>query len=92
MANITLAIPEDVYRRMRRYREIRWSEVARRAILEYLRRLEEGGFETTTDELLRELGDDFRRTLERIDVDKAVEAYREMREAEWRRTSLTQVD
>ena len=44
MPNITLSIPVDVRRLMRKYPEIRWSEIARRAIiskLEDLKRLDE---------------------------------------------------
>ena len=44
MPNITLSIPAEVHRLMRKYPEIRWSEVARRAIiskLEDLRRMDE---------------------------------------------------
>ncbi len=33
MANITLSIPEDLYRLMKRYKSINWSEIARRAIV-----------------------------------------------------------
>jgi len=40
MANITLAIPDDLYRKMKLMREIRWSEVARRAIAERVDDLE----------------------------------------------------
>ena len=32
MSNITLAIPEDLHRRMREHSEIRWSEVVRKSI------------------------------------------------------------
>ena len=32
MTNMTLAIPEDLRRRMEAFKEIRWSEVARQAI------------------------------------------------------------
>lgn len=32
MANITLSIPDEVHKKMKRFREIRWSEVARQAI------------------------------------------------------------
>jgi hypothetical protein len=32
MANITLAIPEDLHTRMREHSEIRWSEVVRKSI------------------------------------------------------------
>jgi hypothetical protein len=32
MANITLSVPDDLHKRMKLMREIRWSEVVRRAI------------------------------------------------------------
>tara|TARA_Y100000310_G_C20545782_1_gene745502 strand:+ start:631 stop:855 length:225 start_codon:yes stop_codon:yes gene_type:complete len=32
MTNITLAIPEDLHKRMKNHSEIRWSEVARKSI------------------------------------------------------------
>jgi len=91
MPNITLSIPEDVYRRMKKYGEVRWSEVARKAIMEYLRRLEEGGFELTTRELLDELGDDFRESLKKLNFEDSLRGYEKMREAEWRRSSTTRV-
>jgi metal-responsive CopG/Arc/MetJ family transcriptional regulator len=34
--NITLSLPEEIYRKMKRYSEIRWSEVIRKAIAYYL--------------------------------------------------------
>lgn len=40
MPNITLSLPEKVYRIVKEHREIRWSEVARRAIEEYAKKLE----------------------------------------------------
>lgn len=36
MVNITLSVPGDVYERMKLHSEIRWSEVARKAIVERL--------------------------------------------------------
>lgn len=39
MGNITLAIPEDIHKEMRHFSEVRWSEVARRAITEKLETL-----------------------------------------------------
>jgi hypothetical protein len=41
MANLTLAIPEDLKTRMGRFPEINWSEVARQAIVEKARILEQ---------------------------------------------------
>jgi hypothetical protein len=36
MGNITLSIPDDMHRKMRDFPEVRWSQVARRAIGEKL--------------------------------------------------------
>ena len=36
MTNITLSIEENVYKRMRRYSEIKWSEFVRKSIKERL--------------------------------------------------------
>ena len=33
MAHITLSIPDSLYRLMRKYKEINWSEIARKAII-----------------------------------------------------------
>ncbi len=32
MTNMTLSVPEDLYEIMQKYREIKWSEVARQAL------------------------------------------------------------
>jgi hypothetical protein len=40
MANITLSVPEDLYRIIKLHNEVRWSEVARRAMWDYAIRLE----------------------------------------------------
>jgi hypothetical protein len=34
MGNMTLSLPNDVHEEMRKFSDIRWSEVARRAIVE----------------------------------------------------------
>ena len=41
MPNITLSIPEELMKRMRMFKEIRWSEIARRSIEERVSDLEE---------------------------------------------------
>lgn len=86
MPNITLSVPEEVYKKMKKYPEVKWSEVARKAIIEYLRRLE--GV-VSSEELLEELGENFVNELKEISLEKAIEYYEKMREAEWRRFSMT---
>jgi hypothetical protein len=39
MANITLAIPDEVHSEMQNFSDVRWSEVARKAIIERLEML-----------------------------------------------------
>ncbi len=39
MPNLTLSLPEDVYRVIKTHKEIRWSEIARRSITDYAARL-----------------------------------------------------
>ena len=39
MPNLTLSIPEEVHKMMKVHREIRWSEIARTAIIEQVRKL-----------------------------------------------------
>ena len=40
LPNMTLALPEDVFRIVKSHKEIRWSQIARQAIEDYARRLE----------------------------------------------------
>ncbi len=90
MPNITLSIPDEIYKKMKKYKEIKWSEVVRKAIIDYLRKLEEGGLIITTRELLNSLGNEFKEKLERMSLEDFEKAYVEMREAEWKRTSMIQ--
>ena len=40
MVNVTFAVPEELHEVMRRHPEIKWSEIARKAMWEYARKLE----------------------------------------------------
>ena len=40
MPNITLSVPDDLHRKMKRHPEVKWSEVVRRVISEKIRDLE----------------------------------------------------
>ena len=41
MPSMTLSIPEELHSLIKQHNEIRWSEIARRAMWEYARKLEE---------------------------------------------------
>ena len=40
MVNMTIAIPVDLHEKMKKHNEIKWSEIARRAIREYIEDLD----------------------------------------------------
>ena len=40
MTNMTLAIPEDLHKVMRKHKEIKWSEVARQAMMNHAQKLD----------------------------------------------------
>jgi hypothetical protein len=92
MANITLSVPEEVYRRMKRRRDVKWSEVAREAIVERLERLEGPvGFCASSSDLARLVAKSGV-NLNEVSVDEAIRYYKKMRELEWRRTSTIQAN
>ena len=39
MANITLSVPDSIHKKMKYFSEVRWSEVARKAIIEKIEML-----------------------------------------------------
>jgi predicted CopG family antitoxin len=39
MPNMTLSIPEEIYHIVKSHKEIRWSEIARKAIADYAKKL-----------------------------------------------------
>lgn len=40
MGNITLSVPEELHRRMRKHRELKWSHIARHAFEKKLKEIE----------------------------------------------------
>ena len=87
MPNITLSIPPDLYKKMKEHPEIKWSEVARRAIAEYLAKIE--AEELESEELLSLLGEDFREELGKTPIEEYEKALEKVRDAEWKRLSTT---
>jgi len=91
MVNVTVSISESLYRKMRKYSEVKWSEVVRKALADYVMRLEvmERGV-ASSDELAERLKES-KLDVSAISLDKAVEYYEKARELEWKRSSTTRV-
>ncbi|MEM3873927.1 MAG: ribbon-helix-helix domain-containing protein [Candidatus Bathyarchaeia archaeon] len=89
MVNITVSIPEELYRKMKKYSEVRWSEVVRKALADYIRRLEAAERGVVPSEKLLELLGESSLDLSGISLEKALEFYEKARELEWKRFSST---
>ena len=92
MANITVSIPKELSEKMKRHSEVKWSEVVRKSLSDYVDRLEilEGGVVPVEKlaQKLRERGQD----VSDIDLDKAIEWYEEGRKLERKRLSMIQAN
>jgi hypothetical protein len=90
MANITISIPKELSEKMKRHSEVKWSEVVRKTLANYVERLEivEGGVVPMRKlaKKLKDTGVD----VSSIDLEKAIEYYEEGRKLEWKRLSTTQ--
>ncbi len=82
MVNITISIPQELCEKMKRYSEVKWSEVVRKAIASYVYRLEiaEGGV-VPMKNLAKKLKDSGVDTSS-IDLEKAIKYYKEGRKLE----------
>jgi Arc/MetJ-type ribon-helix-helix transcriptional regulator len=90
MVNITVSIPEELYRKMKKYSEVRWSEVVRKALADYIGRLEVMERGIISSEKLAEMLKESNLDVGSISLEKALDFYEKARELEWKRLSTTQ--
>ena len=90
MVNITISIPDELSKKMKRHSEVKWSEVVRKALANYVDKLEvyEGGV-VSAEALSRKLKEKCI-DVSTIDLDKAIEYYEEGRKLERKRLSMIQ--
>jgi len=91
MVNVTVSIPESLYRKMKRYSEVKWSEVVRKALADYVMRLEVMERGVMASDELSEMLKASKLDVNSITLDKALESYEKARELEWKRLSTTRV-
>ena len=66
MANMTLSVPDELHKKMKSYSEIKWSEVARKAIQEKLAALELADSLALKSKLTQEDVNEFSKKINRI--------------------------
>ena len=84
MAHITLSIPDELYEEMKKHKEIKWSEIARRGIIEELEKKK--GIVKGSD-FLKKLPEDTRKQIIENKFSKSdwEKYYKKMKEKEWKR-------
>ena len=90
MPNITFSVSEKLYKRMKKFNEIKWTTLYRQMIERYLEKFENLNVEKITE--LRERIKKKGYSMDDIPFDKAVEIYKKMRQLEWERTYSIQTD
>lgn len=85
MAHITLSVPDELYKEMKKHPEIKWSEAARHGIRQQLSGLR--GV-ISGKELLKKLSPETRGALFSIPNKEWVKGYKEMKKGEKRRLKL----
>lgn len=90
MTNMTISIPSELCKKMKRHAEVKWSEVVRKSIADYINKMEivEGGVVPSSK--LAIMLKDANLDLADIALDKATEQYEKGRKLEWTRLSTTQ--
>jgi len=91
MTNMTISIPTELYEKMKRHAEVKWSEVVRKSIADYINKIEivEKGGVVPSSKLAIMLKDS-NLDIADITVDKATKQYGKGRKMEWKRLSTTQ--
>ena len=85
MAHITLSVPDEMRKEMKKHPHIKWSEAAREGIKQQLYNL--GGV-ISSKELLKRMSAETQRALREIPDSKWVEGYKKMKESEKKRLKL----
>jgi len=89
MVNITISISQELCEKMKLHSEVKWSEVVRKALTNYIDRLEiiEGGA-LPMKKLAKNMKDSGV-DISSINLEKAIKCYEEGRKLEWKRLSTT---
>ena len=92
MTNLTISLPEALSKRMKKHSEVKWSEVVRKALTDYVDRLEVVESGVISAEALSKRLEEKCIEVSTINLDKAIEHYEEGRKLERKRLSMIQTN
>ena len=92
MTNMTISIPSELCEKMKKHAEVKWSEVVRKSIADYINKMEMVNGGVVPSSILVAMLKDSNLELSNITLEKATEQYEESRDLEWKRLSTTQTN
>ncbi|NVM03548.1 MAG: hypothetical protein HWN67_14560 [Candidatus Helarchaeota archaeon] len=81
MTNITFSVDEKLHKKMKAHPEIKWTEILRRAIIAYLKKIETPN-QISVEELRNQLDNETLDILDNLDTEKEIEYYKKIKELE----------
>ena len=83
MTNVTFSVPDELYEKMKKYPEIKWSTLYRQMIEQYIDKLENPNSMPITE--LRASLKHKGLSMEDLTHEQCIESYKKMRELKWER-------
>ena len=90
MTNMTISIPTELCEKMKKHAEVKWSEVVRKSIADYINKMEIAKGGVVPSSTLLAMLKDSNIELSNIPLEKATEQYEKSRDLERKRLSTTQ--
>jgi hypothetical protein len=90
MTNMTISIPSELCEKMKKHAEVKWSEVVRKSIADYINKMEIAQGGVVPSSILAAMLRDSNLEVSDITLDKATEQYEKSGDLEWKRLSTTQ--
>ena len=87
---MTISIPSELCEKMKKHAEVKWSEVVRKSISDYINKMEMVNGGVVPSSILVAMLKDSNLDLSNITLEKATEQYEKSRDLEWKRSSTTQ--
>jgi hypothetical protein len=92
MTNMTISIPSELCEKMKKHSEVKWSEVVRKSIADYINKMEIVNGGVVSSSILLAMLKDSNLELSNITLEKATEQYEKSRDLEWKRLSTIQTN
>ncbi len=89
MTNVTFSIDDDIHKKMKEHPEIKWTEILRNSIIEYLKKVEKIDV-LPIEEFRKNLDQDILNMIEVLDEGEELKFYQKTKQQEKERTEIQQ--